>query len=81
MSASRPNWGGFRISGVRFDGPSLGFPLSIFEADPKSKRKEARMTLLDLGRIAARYETEMAHAMLHAVAVAKCEGGGKWVTV
>ena len=41
---------------------------------------EVSMTLLELGRIAARYETEMAHAMLHAIAVAKCEGGGKWVT-
>ena len=29
------------------------------------------MTLLELGRIAAKYETEMAHAMLFAVAVAK----------
>lgn len=37
------------------------------------------MTLLELGRIAAKYETEMAHAMLFAVAVAKCYGGGKWI--
>ena len=29
------------------------------------------MTLLQLGQIAAKYETEMAHAMLFAVAVAK----------
>ena len=28
------------------------------------------MTLLELGTIAARYDTAMAHAMLHAVAVA-----------
>ncbi len=33
------------------------------------------MTLLQLGQIAAKYETEMAHAMLFAVAVAKCYGG------
>ena len=37
------------------------------------------MTLLRLGQIAAKYETEMAHAMLFAVAVAKCYGGGKWI--
>ena len=37
------------------------------------------MTLLQLGQIAAKYETEMAHAMLFAVAVAKCYGGGKWI--
>ena len=33
------------------------------------------MTLLQLGQLAAKYETEMAHAMLFAVAVAKCYGG------
>lgn len=32
------------------------------------------MTLLDLGRIASRRDTEIAHAMLHAVAVAKDRG-------
>ena len=32
------------------------------------------VTLLELGRIASRYDTEMAHAMLHAVAVAKTRG-------
>lgn len=37
------------------------------------------MTLLQLGQIAAKYETEMAHARLFAVAVAKCYGGGKWI--
>lgn len=37
------------------------------------------MTLLQLGQIAAKYETGMAHAMLFAVAVAKCYGGGKWI--
>ena len=37
------------------------------------------MTLLQLGQIAAKYETEMAHAMLFAVAVAKCYGGGRWI--
>lgn len=28
------------------------------------------MDVFDMGKIAARYDTEMAHAMLHAVAVA-----------
>lgn len=37
------------------------------------------MTLLQLGKIAAKYEMEMAHAMLFAVAVAKYYGGGKWI--
>lgn len=29
------------------------------------------MTLVELARIASRYDTDIAHAMLHAVAVAK----------
>ena len=36
------------------------------------------MTLLDLGRIASRYDTEAAHAMLHAVAASRAKGGGRW---
>ena len=32
------------------------------------------MTVLDLGRIASHLDTGMAHAMLHAVAVAKDRG-------
>lgn len=32
------------------------------------------MTLLELGMIARRHETEVAHAMLHAVAVCLSEG-------
>ncbi len=35
------------------------------------------MTLLDLADIASRYDTAAAHAMLHAVAVAR-EGGSLW---
>ena len=33
------------------------------------------MTILELGRIASAHDTEIAHAMLHAVAVATGEGG------
>lgn len=44
-----------------------------------SRPRRGAMTLLQLGQIAAKYETEMAHAMLFAVAVAKCYGGGKWI--
>ena len=36
------------------------------------------MTLKDLGRIASRYETEMAHAMLAAVAVAYYDEDCQW---
>ena len=32
------------------------------------------MTLAEMGAIAARYDTEIAHAMLHAVAVAMAAG-------
>lgn len=33
------------------------------------------MTILELGRIASAHDTEIAHAMLHAVAVATARGG------
>lgn len=56
---------------------SLSSPLR--GGDARRSSTEAEMTLLELGRIAAKYETEMAHAMLFAVAVAKCYGGGKWI--
>lgn len=36
--------------------------------------KGRAMTLLDLGRIASHLDTALAHAMLHAVAVAKDRG-------
>ncbi len=36
------------------------------------------MTLLDLGRIASCYDTDMAHAMLHAVAVARATSAARW---
>ena len=39
-----------------------------------NRTKERAMTLLDLGRIASHLDTGMAHAMLHAVAVAKDRG-------
>ena len=32
------------------------------------------MTILELGRIASSHDTEIAHAMLHAVAVATARG-------
>lgn len=35
------------------------------------------MTLLELGAIASKYDTVMAHAMLHAVAIAVASGS-KW---
>ena len=39
--------------------------------------KGRAMTLLDLGRIASHLDTALAHAMLHAVAVAK-DRGSEW---
>lgn len=36
------------------------------------------LTLLELGRCASRYDTQMAHAMLRAVAVAKVRGSIWW---
>ena len=38
----------------------------------------AAMTLVELGRIATRYETEMAHAMLVAVAYAYYDKDCQW---
>ena len=35
------------------------------------------MTILELGRIASAHDTEIAHAMLHAVAVATARGGSR----
>ena len=35
------------------------------------------MTILELGRIASAYDTEIAHSMLHAVAVATARGA-RW---
>ena len=43
-----------------------------------TERRGHAVTLLDLGRIASRYDTETAHAMLHAVAVARARGGARW---
>lgn len=45
---------------------------------PDNNRTKGRaMTLLDLGRIASHLDTALAHAMLHAVAVAK-DRGSEW---
>lgn len=67
-------WGGFSVSA---DGAL--FPLAPRRFMNRLDHDGGAMTLLQLGQIAAKYETEMAHAMLFAVAVAKCYGGGKWI--
>ena len=53
---------------------SPGFESPAFRHSRKQPNKGARMTLLDLGRIASHLDTALAHAMLHAVAVAKDRG-------
>ena len=62
--------GGFFISGG-----ALSF---LSRAADAIQRKAAAMTLLELGTIAARYETEMAHAMLFAVAAAYYDKDCQW---
>lgn len=64
--------GGFSISGG-----ALSF---LSRAADAIDRKAAAMTLVELGRIAARYETEMAHAMLVAVAYAYYDKDCQWAT-
>lgn len=64
--------GGFSISG-----DALSF---LSRAADAIDRKAAAMTLVELGRIAARYETEMAHAMLVAVAYAYYDKDCQWAT-
>ena len=53
---------------------SPGFESPAFRHFRLTTEKGRAMTLLDLGRIASRRDTEIAHAMLHAVAVAKDRG-------
>ncbi|WP_419040397.1 hypothetical protein, partial [Parolsenella catena] len=72
---SRLEPGGFSISAAAFSIPLLA-PRRFMDC---LDHDGGAMTLLQLGQIAAKYETEMAHAMLFAVAVAKCYGGGKWI--
>lgn len=67
-------WGGFSVSAA-----GALFPLAPRRFMDRLDHDGGAMTLLQLGQIAAKYETEMAHAMLFAVAVAKCYGGGKWI--
>lgn len=72
---SRLEPGGFSISAAAFSIPLLA-PRRFMDC---LDHDGGAMTLLQLGQIAAKYETEMAHAMLFAVAVAKCYGGGEWI--
>lgn len=50
---------------------SRGQALSITAQGFSYARERGAVTIFDMGRIAARYDTLMAHAMLQAVAVAR----------
>ena len=56
---------------------SPGFESPAFRHSRYNRARGPRMTLLDLGRIASHLDTALAHAMLHAVAVAK-DRGSEW---
>lgn len=67
------SWGGHLLSPL----PSMrrcGFSPAFWPH--RASERRCAMTFLEIGMIARRHETDVAHAMLHAVAV--CLGEGSW---